>query len=332
MRLLAGTGHRQPQPPGGETADLFPLPPVREGCARHNGRPRRRANGNLTPAALAAAHLAAAKASKIDRTKYETVRTLDRLNLGWRGRRDLGVVAIDTETTSLDPMQAHLCGFSLAVADNEACYVPIGHSLAASPAATCSIRMPKLCPGQIPERDALAALKVLLEDPGVLKVGQNLKYDWLIFARRDIDLHPYDDTMLISYVLDAGRGDHGMDALSEKWLGHKPIRFQEVAGSGKGRVTFDCVSIEKAAEYAAEDADVTLRLWNALKARMPAEHVTTVYETLERPLVHGAGPHGAARRVDRPAGAVAAVRRVRAEGRGPRGRDPQACGCADQSR
>jgi DNA polymerase-1 len=116
-------------------------------------------------------------------------------------------------------------------------------------------------------------------------VGQNLKYDWLVFARRGIDLHPYDDTMLMSYVLDAGRGSHGMDALAEKWLGHNTIHFEHVAGSGKNQITFDCVSIDKATQYAAEDADVTLRLWRALKARLAAEHVTTVYETLERPLV-----------------------------------------------
>ena len=119
----------------------------------------------------------------------------------------------------------------------------------------------------------------------MLKIGQNLKYDWQIFARRGIDVHPYDDTMLMSYVLDAGRGGHGMDELAEKWLGHKTIHFEHVAGSGKAQVTFDCVSIEKATEYAAEDADVTLRLWKALKPRLAAEHVATVYETLERPLV-----------------------------------------------
>jgi DNA polymerase-1 len=272
------------QPKGNDAGKVRMDPRVKPGGdTGANGKAA--APNNLTPAALAAAHLAAAKASKIDRTKYETVRTLDRLNHWVARARDCGVVAVDTETTSLDPMQAHLCGFSLAVADSEACYVPIGHLEGGVAGGDLFNPDAKLCPDQIPEASALTALKTLLEDPSVLKVGQNLKYDWLIFARRNIDIHPYDDTMLISYVLDAGRGDHGMDALSEKWLSHKPIRFQEVAGSGKGRVTFDCVSIEKAAEYAAEDADVTLRLWRALKARLPAEHVTAVYETLERPLV-----------------------------------------------
>jgi DNA polymerase-1 len=242
--------------------------------------------GEWSPTTLATAHLAAEKAKKIDRSHYETVRTLDRLKAWALRAKETGIVAVDTETTSLDPMAAQLCGFSLAVDDNEACYVPIGHREGGAQAGT-DLFAPeaKLCSDQIPEQDALAVIKSILEDPGVLKIGQNLKYDWQIFARRGIDIHPYDDTMLMSYVLDAGRGNHGMDDLAERWLGHQTIHFEHVAGSGKSRVTFDCVSIEKASEYAAEDADVTLRLWKALKARLPAEHVTTVYETLERPLV-----------------------------------------------
>jgi DNA polymerase I len=193
-------------------------------------------------------------------------------------------VAIDTETTSLDPMRAGLCGFSLAVAPNEACYVPLGHVEGGGDGGDLFAPEAKLCAGQIPEKDALAAIKPLLEDKAVLKIGQNLKYDWLVFAQRGIELRGYDDTMLISYVLDAGKNGHGMDDLAKRWLNHDTIHFQHVAGSGKNQVSFDCVSIEKAAEYAAEDADVTLRLWYALKARLAAEHVTTVYETLERPM------------------------------------------------
>jgi DNA polymerase-1 len=139
-----------------------------------------------------------------------------------------------------------------------------------------------LAPDQIKEADALAALKPLLEDNSILKIGQNLKYDWLVFAQRGIEIGGYDDTMLISYVLDAGKGGHGMDDLAKRWLDHDTIHFQHVAGSGKSQVTFDCVAIDKATEYAAEDADVTLRLWNVLKPRLAAEHVATVYETLER--------------------------------------------------
>ena len=239
--------------------------------------------GALTPIALATARGEAARTAKIDRSKYETVRTLARLQEWVTRAHELGVVAVDTETTSLDAMQAHLCGFSLALAPNEACYVPIGHRDGGgegkgdlfSPEA-------KLCEGQIPERDALAALKPLLEDKAVLKVAQNMKYDWLVFAQRGIQIAGYDDTMLISYVLDAGKGGHGMDDLAKRWLNHDTIHFHHVAGSGKGQVTFDCVSIEKASEYAAEDADVTLRLWYALKPRLAAERVTSVYESLER--------------------------------------------------
>ena len=162
------------------------------------------------------------------------MRTLDRLKAWVLRARDIGVVAVDTETTSLDPMVAHLCGFSLAVADNEACYVPIGHREGGAQGGS-DLFAPeaKLCPGQIPEKDALEVIQSVLEDPSVLKVGQNLKYDWQIFARRGIDIHPYDDTMLMSYVLDAGRGNHGMDDLAEKWLGHQTIHFEHVAGTGK---------------------------------------------------------------------------------------------------
>ena len=264
--------------PASGNDDLFAPPP--------QPRSQAEANGDLSPQALATAHLAAARASRIDRSKYETVRTLDRLKAWVLRAKEIGVVAVDTETTGLDPMVAELCGFSLAVADSEACYVPIGHKDGGAQGGS-DLFAPeaKLCPDQIPEKAALEIIQSLLEDPGVLKIGQNLKYDWQIFARRGVGIHPYDDTMLMSYVLDAGRGNHGMDDLAERWLGHQTIHFEHVAGTGKAQVTFDCVSIEKASEYAAEDTDVTLRLWKALKARLAAEHVDTVYETLERPLV-----------------------------------------------
>ena len=161
--------------------------------------------------------------------------------------------------------------------------MPIGHREGGSQGGS-DLFAPeaKLCADQIAEEDALAVLKPLLEDKSVLKVGQNLKFDWLVFAQRGIEIEGYDDTMLISYVLDAGKGGHGMDDLAKRWLNHDTIHFQHVAGSGKSQVTFDCVAIDKATEYAAEDADVTLRLWHALKARLAAERVATVYETLER--------------------------------------------------
>ena len=273
----ASTGARAAAPYG-KSGDLFAPPP--------QPRAKAEAAATLDPAALAAAHLAAAKASKIDRSKYETVRTLDRLKAWVLRARDVGVVAIDTETTGPDPITAQLCGFSLAIGDNEACYVPVGHRDGDTKGGK-DLFAPEaqLSPNQIPEKDALKEIQSMLEDPSVLKVGQDLKFDWQIFSRRGIDVFPYDDVMLMSYVLDAGRGGHDMDGLAERWLGHQKIAYEQVAGTGKGQVRFDSVSIEKAAEYAAEDADVTLRLWKALKARMAAEHVASVYETLERPLV-----------------------------------------------
>jgi DNA polymerase-1 len=142
-----------------------------------------------------------------------------------------------------------------------------------------------LVEGQIPIQEGLARLKTLLENPGVLKVGQNLKFDYLVLSRHGIEIAPFDDTMLMSYALDAGKNGHGMDALSEKHLGHKPIGYHEVTGKGKGSVCFDRVDLARATEYAAEDADVTLRLWRLFKARLVAEGMDTVYETLERPLM-----------------------------------------------
>jgi DNA polymerase-1 len=236
------------------------------------------------PQALAAGRLAAARYAKIDRSRYEIVRSLDRL-AAWISRaRDLGVFALDTQTTSLDPMQATLCGFSLALAANEACYVPLGHRKRGD-GGDGSLFAGEIAPDQIEERAALEAMKPLLEDPGVLKVGQEIKFDLQMFALRGIELAPYDDVMLMSYVLDAGRAGHALAALSQRYLDHAAIDFNQLTGSGKSKLTFDCVAVEKAAEYAAENADATLRLWQLLKPRLTSERVVSVYETLERPLV-----------------------------------------------
>jgi DNA polymerase-1 len=250
--------------------------------ASGGGRPSA-ANGKLTPQALAAARLDIAHSQKFDRSKYETVRSLDRLK-DWVARaRDQGFVAIDTETTSLDPMQAALCGFSLALSANEACYVPLSHRQGGD--GSGGLFQGEVAPDQIPERAALDVLKPLLEDKGVLKIGQNLKFDWQIFAVRGIEIASYDDTLLMSYVVDAGRSDHGLDPLAQRYFNHRTIDFNEVTKAGKTRMTFDCVEIDKATEYAAEDADATLRLWQVLKPRLAAEHMLNVYETLERPLL-----------------------------------------------
>jgi len=276
-KLVSGAPSPARSAPTGKTGDLFAPPPQAKPAGK--GAP----DSALTPISLAAARAEAARNQKIDRSRYECVRTVDRLKAWIARAHETGMVAVDTETTSLDPMTAHLCGFSLSVAPNEACYVPIGHREGGG-ASGSDLFAPeaKLCADQIPEEQALNLLKPLLEDKSILKVAQNMKYDWLVFAQRGIQTAGYDDTMLISYVLDAGKGGHGMDDLAKRWLNHDTIHFQHVAGQGKSQITFDCVAIDKATEYAAEDADVTLRLWNALKARLTAERVTSVYETLER--------------------------------------------------
>ena len=279
---LAGEDDAQSASGGGKSAAPSkpgpPPPPPPSG----GGRPSA-ANGKLTPQALAAARLDIAHSQKFDRSKYETVRSLDRLKAWIERARDQGFVAIDTETNSLDPMQAMLCGFSLALAPNEACYVPLSHRQGGD--GSGGLFQGEVAPDQIPERAALDAMKPLLEDKGVLKIGQNLKFDFQIFAVRGIAIASYDDTLLMSYVVDAGRSDHGLDPLAQRYFNHRTIDFNEVTKAGKTKMTFDCVEINKATEYAAEDADATLRLWQVLKPRLAAEHMLNVYETLERPLL-----------------------------------------------
>ncbi|HEX4371648.1 MAG TPA: DNA polymerase I [Rhizomicrobium sp.] len=221
----------------------------------------------------------AAIRAPIDHNSYVTVTTVKELEQWVARARAKGVVCVDTESTSLDPMQAILCGVSLAVAPGEACYIPCGHRHGDGLAFEGGGEIV-----QMREADALAILKPLLEDPAVLKVGQNLKYDALMFLQRGIRLGPIDDTMLMSYVLEGGLHGHGMDELSELHLSHTPIAFTEVAGKGKDKITFDCVPLKEATRYSAEDADVTLRLHLLLKPKLGETGKRTVYETLERPL------------------------------------------------
>ncbi len=222
----------------------------------------------------------------INHDAYVTVTSAKELDSWVAHATAQGLVCVDTETTSLDPMQAGLCGVSLALVPGEACYIPCGHRKGDGTQLDLSAKQDG---GdaiiQMREADVLARLKPLLEDDSVVKVGQNLKYDALIFLQRGIRLHPIDDTMLMSYVLESGLHGHGMDELSELHLSHTPIAFSEVTGKGKDKITFDCVPVAEATKYSAEDADVTLRLYLLFKQKLAESGKRTVYETLERPLV-----------------------------------------------
>lgn len=201
-----------------------------------------------------------------------------------------GTVAVDTETTSLDPTRAGLVGVSLSVAPGRACYVPLGHRPPRSAAPELDLgadakAAPDAVPRQIALDEAIALLRPVLEDPGVLKVGHNIKYDMHVLRRHGIAVAPVDDTMLLSYVLEGGAHGHGLDELARLHLDHANIKYGDVAGTGRSRVGFDEVPLDKALDYAAEDADMALRLHRRFKPRLALERMTGVYETLERPLL-----------------------------------------------
>ncbi|KQI68315.1 DNA polymerase [Loktanella sp. 3ANDIMAR09] len=217
-----------------------------------------------------------------DAEAYECVRDMDALQV-WIDRiYEHGHVAVDTETTGLNEMRADLVGISLCVTPGQACYIPLAHKAATQDDLFGSDARAE---GQMDMDACLAALKPMLEDDSILKIGQNMKYDAKVFALMGIDVAPIDDTMLLSYAMHAGLHNHGMDVLSERYLGHIPIPIKPLLGSGKSAITFDRVGIDEAVKYAAEDADITLRLWQHLKPQLHVNKVTTVYETLERPLV-----------------------------------------------
>ena len=195
---------------------------------------------------------------------------------------EFGYVAVDTETTGLDDMIAQLVGVSLCVEPGKACYIPLIHKARGSDDLFGS---DDLAEGQIPTEEALRLLTPMLEDPSILKIGQNMKYDSKIFAQLGINVAPIDDTMLLSYAMHAGLHGHGMDTLSERYLSHTPIPIKPLLGTGKSAITFDKVPLADAVKYAAEDADITLRLWQLFKPQLHRVGVTKVYETLERPLV-----------------------------------------------
>ncbi|MEO0782607.1 MAG: DNA polymerase I [Pseudomonadota bacterium] len=212
---------------------------------------------------------------------YMRVSDMAALNAWIAKIKHRGYVAIDTETTSLNEMQADLVGICLAVEPGEACYIPVAHTEGSDDLFSTG----RLVDGQLDRQEVLDALKPVLEDAAILKIGQNMKYDAKILANYGLSISPIDDTMLMSYALNAGHHNHGMDTLAERYLSHTPIPIKSLLGSGKSMITFDKVPVDEAVKYAAEDADITLRLWHLFKQRLHAEKVTTVYETLERPLV-----------------------------------------------
>ena len=235
-----------------------------------------------TPILLARAREEAARKTPVDRTKYQTVRNLDQLKAFIARGYEQGHFAIELKSSSIDPMQAEISGIALALGANDACYVPLAHRQSGDGVGLFDAG---LAPDQIKESDALGALRPLIESAGILKIGFNIKFGAVMLAQAGIAIRNTDDVQLMSYALDAGRSAHGLDSLCERWLGHSTLTHGELIGSGKNKLTFDQVAVDRATAYSAEDADVILRLWRVLKPRLTAERMTTVYETLERPLI-----------------------------------------------
>lgn len=266
-------------PPSGPATQLsLGLPPV----APPPGRVARRGApvAAMDPQTLVATRRTQLARLTVDRSAYESVRRLDQLDAWLSAANDQGIVAIDFVTTSPDPMIAEIIGISLALAPNRACYVPISHR-----SSDDLLARGGLAPNQIPEREALGRLKPMLENDAVLKIGHDLKSDMLVMARHGIALTAFDDILLMSYVLDAGLGAHGIEDLAQRHLGHAMPALADIVGKGRAQVPFETVEIARACGSCAENPDVSLRLWRLFKARLVADGMTTVYETLERPLV-----------------------------------------------
>jgi len=261
------------------SGDLFAAPAT---AAKGADKGDKSASLKGAPISLAAAREEALRTLPFDRAKYQTIKTLKELNAFIARIHDTGHVAIEIKANSIDPMQADLCGVALALAPNEACYVPLAHRQSGGDGGLFDAG---LAPDQVKHAEAIDALRPVLESAGILKIGFDVKFAAVMLAQHGITLRNADDAKLISYVLDAGRGSHELDSLSERWFGHAMLKENELLGSGKGKITFDQVPIDKAAPLSAEGADIALRVWRVLKPRLVAEHMTTVYETLERPLV-----------------------------------------------
>ena len=215
----------------------------------------------------------------IDSSAYECVTDMAVLDNWIEDIIATGYVAIDTETDGLDAVSCRLVGISLATRPGHACYIPLAHGIGEGLALADDV------PSQLAEADVLARLKPLLQDASIMKILQNAKFDLQVLGQRKIEVHPVEDTMLMSYALAAGQRGHGMDELSELYLGHKPISIKELLGTGKSQITFDQVPLEKATPYAAEDADITFRLWQMMRPELVKDRVVSVYQTTEKPLV-----------------------------------------------
>ena len=214
---------------------------------------------------------------EIDRSKYETVIDESSLDRWIEEARAQGYFALDTETDHIDSIVAKLAGIALATGPNRACYIPVGHSGA---------DLYSVAPSQLSEALVLQKLKPILEDSSVLKIGHNFKYDWVMFHKAGIDVGPVDDTMVISFDLDAGRSfGHGLEELAKLHFDHECIPFKQLCGTGQKQITFDKVALGPATEYAGEDADICLRLWLRLQPRLAQENVARVYERVDKPLV-----------------------------------------------
>jgi len=266
---------------GGATGDLFASPAAP--AAKAGGAKKDKAASlKGTPVSLATAREQAIRKIPVDRKKYQTIRSLDQLKAFIARVHDVGHFVIEAMSDSIDPMQAEISGIALALAPNDACYIPLGHKQSGGGAGLFDAG---LAPDQVKAADALAALKPILELAGILKIGFNIKFNAVMLAQHGITLRNHDDAQLMSYALDAGRNAHGLEALAERWLGHAVIAYGELTGSGKNKLSFDQVATDRASDYSAESADVIMRLWRVLKPRLVAERMTAVYETLERPLI-----------------------------------------------
>src|SRR5579871_945260 len=233
-----------------------------------------------TPLGLVRQRLTEISEQKVDRAAYQTIRDAETLGQWIAHATERGVVAVDLVTSSHDPMIAALIGVSLALGPNQATYIPLGHRNADDLLAAGG-----LAAGQVPEHEAIALLKPMLESVGVLKIGHDLKQDAVVLERYGISLRSIDDVMLMSYVLDAGRGGHGLEELSQRHLGHHMLNMADIVGKGRAQAPFETVEVTRACTFCAENPDVSMRVWRLLSARLVAEHMVTVYQTLERPLV-----------------------------------------------